>query len=222
MLASFHKVCFKHKNSDKFVLKDVSFTIEEGEHFAIMGPSGSGKSTILDLMLGFLRPTNGIVHKHLDFLCGDYVGYVPQSVYLLDDTIENNILFGDKLDQNMLNIAIYSAELVTLVESLPFNVKTIIGEKGARLSGGERQRIGIARALYRNPRILIFDEATSALDVATEQALLKTIEKISRNKSMIMVTHKPEHLRMCDKVLNVAIDGSVTTALLLDKFVTDC
>lgn len=208
MLAIFDNVSFKYKNTERFILKDVNLRLEEQEHVAIIGPSGSGKSTILDLLLGFIRPTSGTIRRNLGFSCEGPVGYVPQSVYLLDDTIENNILFGEKLDKNKLNRAIEDAELMLLVNSLELKEQSLVGEKGAKLSGGERQRIGIARALYRNSDILILDEATSALDKSTEIELLKTIEKISKNKSLIMITHQLSNTKICNKLLHIT-DGQI-------------
>ena len=130
------------------------------------------------------------------------IGYVPQSVYLIDDTIEANIAFGEqKIDELKLNIAIDAAQLRKFIDLLPNGPKTIVGERGVRLSGGERQRIAIARALYRNPEVLIFDEATSALDNDTESRLMETINAVSKNHTVIMIAHRLTTLKDCDRII---------------------
>ena len=130
------------------------------------------------------------------------IGYVPQSIYLTDDTIAANIAFGeDSIDNVRLQAAIDSSQLRSLIDQLPLGVETAVGERGVRLSGGERQRIAIARALYRNPEVLIFDEATSALDNDTEMRLMETINLVSQNRTVIMIAHRLTTLKDCHRIL---------------------
>ena len=132
------------------------------------------------------------------------IGYVPQSVYLIDDTIENNILFGEKkLCSRKMQDAIAASQLGKLISKLPSGVHTIVGERGVRLSGGERQRIAIARALYRNPEVLIFDEATSALDIRTEKRLIQTISRLRKNRTIIMIAHRLASLKECNRIIRI-------------------
>ena len=129
---------------------------------------------------------------------------MPQSIYLTDDTIAANIAFGeDIIDEHRLNTAISSAQLRQLIDHLPNGVQTLVGERGVRLSGGERQRIAIARALYREPEVLIFDEATSALDNETEARLMETIHLVSQNRTVIMIAHRLTTLKDCDRILRM-------------------
>ena len=176
----------------------------------LLGKSGSGKSTLIDLLLGLLRPTVGTVLADDKFHVTLYqwhqkIGYVPQAVYLVDDTIEANIAFGEKnIDQDKLNNAIDSSQLRKFVNSLPQAIKNNRWRKRCiRLSGGERQRIAIARALYRNPEVLIFDEATSALDNETEAQLIKTIHGISINRTVIMIAHRLTTLKDCNRIIGM-------------------
>ena len=206
---SFIKVHFKYLNTEKNALSNINLKIFKGECIGVIGATGSGKSTLIDLLLGLLRPTSGKVLIDEKYQVNalqwhKIIGYVPQSVYLTDDTIEANIAFGDhNIDQSKLNSAIESAQLSKLISSLPNGVKTMVGERGIRLSGGERQRIAIARALYRNPEVLIFDEATSALDSKTETLLMKTINTLSKERTVIMIAHRLTTLKNCDRIIEL-------------------
>lgn len=207
----FKNVSFKYLGADKKVLENINIEIKKGEKIGIVGETGSGKSTFVDLILGLLKPEAGEVRVDESFPahCSQWhqrIGYVPQAVYLADDTIESNIAFGE--DEKSVNLekienAIDVAQLRNLVERLPNGVKTVVGERGVRLSGGERQRIAIARALYREPEVLIFDEATSALDSETEEKLMKTINEVSKNRTVIMIAHRLSTLKGCDRVFRV-------------------
>ncbi len=198
---------FSYINVEKHAISDVSFEIKKGESIGVIGETGSGKSTLIDLILGLLRPCEGAI-----LVDGKYpvnslqwhklIGYVPQAVYLTDDTIESNIAFGDSdINELRLNSAIDAAQLRGLISKLPDGVKTLVGERGIRLSGGERQRISIARALYRQPEVLIFDEATSALDNETESKLMETIDMVSRERTVIMIAHRTTTLKNCDRII---------------------
>lgn len=202
-----NNVSFRYLNTKKEALSNVSLTIRKGEAIGIVGETGSGKSTLVDLILGLLRPTQGSIEVDATYPVNSYqwharIGYVPQMVYLIDDTIEKNIAFGDShIDASRLNTAIDAAQLRKLVDSLPEGVQTLVGERGVRLSGGERQRIAIARALYRNPEVLIFDEATSALDNDTEARLMETINAVSKDRTVIMIAHRLTTLKNCDRIV---------------------
>ena len=202
-----NQVCFQYISSESEALNNVSLEIKKGECIGIIGTTGSGKSTLVDLVLGLLKPTSGSILIDDKFSVSskqwhEKIGYVPQATYLMDDTIEANIAFGDKtIDAEQLQHAIQVAQLRDLIEQLPDGVKTMVGERGVRLSGGERQRIAIARALYRNPEVLIFDEATSALDNETESRLMETIYEVSQNRTVIMIAHRISTLQRCSRIV---------------------
>lgn len=206
---SINNLSFQYLNTDKTALKDISFDIQKGDCIGIVGETGSGKSTLVDLILGLLKPTQGEILIDNKFTVASKqwhqkIGYVPQSIYLIDDTIEANIAFGEgDIDQVRLNKAINAAQLDKLISGLDEGVKTLVGERGVRLSGGERQRIAIARALYRQPEVLIFDEATSALDTETESRLMKTINEISKDYTVIMIAHRLSTLSRCNKIIKL-------------------
>jgi ATP-binding cassette subfamily C protein len=168
---------------------------------------------LIDVILGLLRPKSGeiLIDGKFPVSCYQWhekIGYVPQSLYLTDDTIAANIAFGEQnIDKKRLESAIDSAQLRKFVDNLPEGVQTVVGERGIRLSGGERQRIAIARALYRNPEVLIFDEATSALDNETEEKLMKTINAVSKNRTVIMIAHRTTTLKDCDRI--VKMEGGI-------------
>jgi ATP-binding cassette, subfamily B, bacterial PglK len=189
----FENFSFKfNQNSKEFFFKNINLEIKKNDKILINGVTGSGKSTLLSILIGMLKIESGDIYLDgvKQFSKGYLVdaGYVPQSIYLLDDTILNNILIGRKYDENMVKSTIKLSQLENFLSSLPLNIDTIVGEKGAKLSGGQIQRIGIARALYNNPSILVLDEATNALDKDTEQ---KIIEEIITNDelTLLVISH---------------------------------
>jgi ABC-type multidrug transport system fused ATPase/permease subunit len=204
-------ISFRYLNTEKDALKHVNLEIKKGECIGIVGETGSGKSTLVDVILGLLKPSQGTILIDHTYPVNSRqwhqeIGYVPQAIYLTDDTIEANIAFGEKaenIDQDRLQKAIHAAQLQKFIEQLPIGIKTVVGERGIRLSGGERQRIAIARALYRNPKVLIFDEATSALDNATESRLMETIHKVSQDRTVIMIAHRLTTLKDCDRIVTM-------------------
>lgn len=206
---TFNNISFNYPNTEKVILKDISFSIKKGESIGIVGETGSGKSTFVDLLLGLLKPTSGDILVDNKYPVDSYqwhekIGYVPQAIYLIDDTIRANISFGTtKCDEDLLDNAIKAAQLKKLIDSLPMGIDTIVGERGIRLSGGERQRISIARALYRNPEILIFDEATSALDQETEKQVMETINMIRKDRTVVMIAHRLSTLNECDQIVKI-------------------
>jgi ABC-type multidrug transport system fused ATPase/permease subunit len=204
---------FRYSKESPLVLRKVSFTIERGERIGVIGATGSGKSTTMDLLLGLLQPTSGQILIDGEPLVGDKVfawqkslSHVPQVIYLADASIAENIAFGlrkDKIDMEQVRKAARLAQIAEHIESLDMGYDTFVGERGIRLSGGQRQRIGIARALYKNATVLVFDEATSALDDETEADLMKAIDGLSKDLTVIMIAHRLSTVRRCDKILKL-------------------
>ena len=213
---------FSYPTRKEFLLSKISLTIKKGDFVGVIGETGSGKSTLINLLTGLLKPTEGKVEvDELNInenLKGWHkkIGYVPQSVYLTDDTIRKNIAFGlleDNIDNNLVQQAVEKASLSQFLDSLPNGLETIVGEKGIRLSGGQQQRIGIARALYRDPEILILDEATSSLDQSTEQKIMESIQFLKRKKTLIIVTHRLSTVKDCDKIFFIDKDKIIKQGL---------
>jgi len=200
---------FRYANTTRDVLDDVSIHVLRGEAVGLIGSSGSGKSTLVDILLGLLEPTAGRVlidgGDIRENLRGwqDQIGYVPQSIFLTDDTLRRNVAFGlpkDQIDDNAVKSAIRSAQLEDFVASLPEGMETIVGERGVRLSGGQRQRIGIARALYNSPDVLVLDEATSSLDTETEHGVMQAVQALQGEKTVIIVAHRLSTVEYCDRL----------------------
>jgi len=186
----------------------------------LVGTTGGGKTTCLDIILGLLPPTFGTLEIDGQIINNknlkgwqDNIGYVPQHIFLIDDTIAANIAFGVSKDEIDMTAVFRAAEMTHLhefiVATLPEQYNTKIGERGVRLSGGQRQRIGIARALYRNPKVLIMDEATSALDNLTEQAVMDSVRSLNDEVTVIMVAHRLSTVKECDTIF-VLEDGRIT------------
>lgn len=207
---------FDDADKDQWTLRGVNLAIRKGEKVGIRGTSGAGKTTLFNLLLGFLKPTEGeivIDGKPLEYpLTRSWqtsIGYVSQSVYIEDSTIAGNIALGvepEKIDRERLNDAIRRARLEEFVGSLSQGADTPIGECGSRLSGGQRQRIGIARALYKQVDVLFFDEATSSLDDHTEQEINHAIEQLSREQSaltIVVIAHRSSSLEYCDRIIEI-------------------
>jgi len=213
-----HDLSFKYPRSDVLVLENVSFTIPENGSVAFIGPSGAGKTTLADLILGVLSPNEGGVFYegksiHLNFNeWSKNLGYIPQMIYLLDESIMENVAFGierDAIDEEKVWRALEQAQLKQFVETLPDGVHTVIGDRGVRLSGGQRQRVGIARAMYEDPPILVLDEATSSLDNDTEKAVMEAVMGFHGNKTMLIVAHRLSTIEHCDIIYRVE-DKKVT------------
>ena len=203
--------------TNRAVLKDINIEIKKNTKVGIVGPSGSGKSTLLDLITGLHSPEKGkILCDNIDIDTNKpgwqkKLGYVPQTIYLLDDTIKNNIAFGieeDQINKSQVFESLEKSQLIEFINSLPEKENTIIGNNGIRLSGGQRQRLGIARALYSNPEIIIFDEATSSLDIENEKKIMEDIDKFSKNKTIIIITHRLNSVINCETIY-VLKDGSI-------------
>lgn len=197
---------------DKKVLSNISFKIKKNTSVAISGMSGAGKTTMIDIILGLLPCRAGAVFcDGVDIATNmrgwrRNISYIPQNIYLCDDSIRTNVAFGiskDKIDDAMVWDALEKAQLKEYVEGLPKGLDTVIGERGVRMSGGQRQRIGIARAFYRNTNIVVFDEATSALDYETEKSILDHVSKYSVNHTLIIITHRLNTIESCDCIYKV-------------------
>lgn len=205
-------VTFKYPENEKMILEDANLTISKNTSVAFIGSSGAGKTTLADLILGLFEPIKGYIsvdgidikdHMKSWHKC---IGYIPQNIYLMDDTIRANITFGiaeEMIDENAMKKALKEAQLDKFIESLPNGLDTIIGDRGVKLSGGQRQRIGIARALYRNPEILILDEATSALDNDTEREVMEAIDGLHGTRTLIVIAHRLTTIKNCDCVYEI-------------------
>tara|TARA_Y100000590_G_scaffold163199_1_gene187082 strand:+ start:18309 stop:20057 length:1749 start_codon:yes stop_codon:yes gene_type:complete len=209
---SFHNVGFTYPGKNEPVFNEVDFTIKKGSKIGIQGFSGSGKTTLVNLILTLLKPTEGQIKVDNEILKQNSlswtknIGYVAQSTTIIDDTIKNNITFGiieEKINEDKIKKAIESAQLSSFVNSLKEGTSTKVGEKGQKISGGQQQRIGIARALYNDPALLILDEPTSALDLETEKLFIDTIFSLEKNKTIIIISHKKSVLSKCDKILKI-------------------
>tara|TARA_Y100000816_G_C26102750_1_gene584925 strand:- start:17 stop:1756 length:1740 start_codon:yes stop_codon:yes gene_type:complete len=204
---------FKYKNNDEYIFKNLSLKINKSKIYGFIGTTGSGKSTLIDLIMslqdldeGKIILNNSIDLKKIRSQWHKLIGYVPQSIFLHDDSIKNNIAVGeyeDEINLHRLNKAIKYAQLEKYILNLKDGVDTIVGENGSKLSGGQIQRIGIARALYINPEILIFDEITSSIDSDTEKELLEVIKNLKQEKTIILITHKSSNLEICDEIYKV-------------------
>lgn len=205
-------ISYRYPGGDQNVLDGLSMSLKVGEVVGVMGPSGEGKSTLTDVLLGLLEPQTGeiLVDGCPMSACVDdwqsIVGYVPQDIFLTDATILENVALGiprERIDQKRVQEVLEAAQLGDFISDLPLGVESICGDNGILLSGGQKQRIGIARALYRNPQVLVFDEATSSLDAETERQFVDTINNMRTGYTMLMIAHRKESLKYCDRVLKV-------------------
>ena len=203
---------FKYPSTEKKVIDNLSISINKGETIGIAGASGEGKSTLLDLICGLLKPTSGqILVDEIDINSKknnwqSKIGYVPQDIYLLDDTIKSNIAFGiddESFLPSQFEKAIKMSQLSEFLKNLPDKELTYVGDDGVRLSGGQKQRIGIARALYFSPEVLILDEPTSALDEKNEALILNDIYNIKSNITLVIISHRKKIFEKCNKVIEI-------------------
>lgn len=228
---NFSGITYQYPGETEPVLHDLWCSIRKGQSVAFVGPSGAGKTTAVDILLGLLEPQKGkILVDDVPLRSEDArawrccFGYVPQSIYLSDDTIRNNIAFGqlpNDIDHERVSAVVEQAQLSEVLARLPQGLDTVVGDRGARLSGGQRQRIGIARALYRDPPILILDEATSALDNETEREITRAIKSLSGSKTVILIAHRLSTVAHCDMIVFL-VDGRVKASGTYDELIRDC
>ena len=204
-------IYYNYPNSSRTALKDINLTIPAKSTVGLVGSTGCGKTTTVDIILGLLEAQKGtlevdgqIISKQNSRAWQRSIGYVPRHIYLSDDTIAANIAFGIDL-KDINQEAIEKASKISnlhefIINELPKNYQTIIGERGVRLSGGQRQRIGIARALYHNPKVLVLDEATSALDNETEKAVMDAVNNIGKDITIILIAHRLSTVKKCNKI----------------------
>lgn len=212
------KVIFAYAGNSPVVLDRIDLIIKKGSRIGIIGKTGCGKSTLVDLIMALLLPKSGEmfidsqkINESNAYKWQKNISHVPQNIYIADATIKENIALGfpiESIDANLIKNVIKQAQLSDLVSRLSHGLDTNIGERGIKLSGGERQRIGIARALYRKPRLIIFDEATSALDSVTENSVMSAINKLSSDLTILIVAHRIGTLKNCDQIIELK-DGKI-------------
>ncbi|HYD39423.1 MAG TPA: ABC transporter ATP-binding protein [Anaeromyxobacter sp.] len=209
----FDGVTFSYPGASRPAVDDLSFTVRPGETVALVGPSGAGKSTVLNLAIGFIRPTRGRVLVDGKPMDGydlrsyrRFLSVVPQESILFDGTVRENVAYGlGPVSPRALEQALRDANAWEFVQALPEGLETRLGEKGARLSGGQKQRLAIARALVRNPRVLILDEATSALDTDTEEQIREALGRLRRGRTTLVVAHRLSTVRDAHRI--VVLEG---------------
>ena len=215
-------ITYAYPNTVRNIFTDAHMEVRKGQSVGIMGPSGAGKSTIVDILLGLLHVQEGTITCDGVSIFENYpswlaqIGYIPQSIYLIDESIRANIAFGidaDKIDDGRIWEVLAEAQLKEFVEGLPEGLDTAIGDRGVRISGGQRQRLGIARALYHDPEILVFDEATSALDSDTEKAVMDAINSFHGKKTMVIIAHRLNTIAKCDVIYKVEDEKITETTL---------
>jgi len=203
---------FAYGGSGKNILSDFSLKIKKNSSVGFVGPTGCGKTTLVDIILGLLKPQNGSIKvdgKHIESNLAAWqkqIGYVPQFIFLLDDTVRSNVAFGepnDKIDDTRIIECLKMAQIYEFIKTLPENINNLIGENGVRLSGGQRQRLGIARALYHNPEVLVLDEATSALDHETEYAFIDALNSLKGKLTILMIAHRLTTVENCDEIIKL-------------------
>jgi len=217
------EVLYRYPGASRPALDGLSVVIPKNTSVGVIGPTGSGKSTFVDLLLGLYYPTAGEILIDGQPLTPalvpswrNSIGYVPQDIFLIDDSVARNIAFGlpdEKIDQARLREACAMAQILNFIEAdLHDGFDTNVGERGIRLSGGQRQRIGLARALYRRPSLLILDEATSALDVATEAKLLEALRSLTGKLTMVVAAHRPSAVAHCDQLVDLSDEAATIAA----------
>jgi ATP-binding cassette subfamily B protein len=212
-------VSFGYDENSLPSINNINIDIKKGDCIGIIGKTGSGKSTLIDIMMGLLEPTHGTLEVDENVITSinrrawqSRIAHVPQNIYLSDSTIEENIAFGipvEKIDSSLVRRAAISANIDSVVNEWPLKYKTVLGERGIRLSGGQRQRIGIARALYKQADVLFLDEATSSVDTTTESSIMKAIEKLVNDVTLIIIAHRITTLKNCSRILELTNEGKI-------------
>ena len=223
-------ISYSYPGGSQPALDDVSLEIPKGHWVGFVGPTGAGKSTLIDLILGLFVPTSGgilVDGRNLQENVRGWqrnIGFVPQNVYLLDDTIRRNVAFGVQdhdIDDGQVWRALRAAQIDDLIRSLPGGLDAVVGERGDRISGGERQRLGIARALYRNPQVLVIDEGTANLDNETEAAIVSSLAGLRGDKTIIVVAHRLALVTRCDQVYYLRNGRLLRSGAFVDLVSTD-
>ena len=205
-------IVYKYPNTEVFIFDHANMEIPIGQAVGIVGTSGAGKTTVVDILLGLLRVQQGQIladgvevrERYQSWLKN--IGYIPQTIFMIDSTIRKNVAFGfadEDIDDEKVWRALKEAQLDEFVKGLPEGLDTSIGERGIRISGGQRQRIGIARALFEDPEVLVLDEATSALDNETEAAIMDSINRLHGKKTLVIIAHRLQTIEKCDMVYRV-------------------
>jgi ABC-type bacteriocin/lantibiotic exporter with double-glycine peptidase domain len=226
-----HTIQLKHVSfeyiDNKPILKDISLTIKKGESIAFVGESGSGKSTLVDIIIGLYRPKEGSILID-DIELNDTnikswrskIGYIPQSIYLFDGTVAENITLGLHSHEEKIRNVLKQANILNFLETHHDGIYTTVGDGGVKLSGGQRQRIAIARALYRDPEVLVLDEATSALDTDTEIVIMDEVYSICSNKTLIIIAHRLSTIEKCTSIYRLE-NQTIETKLFYKDNVTN-
>ena len=213
----FDNVFFRYNNESKNVIQGLDFEIFKGEKIGIIGKTGCGKSTFIDILIGLLKPNKGKLlvdgisiydSTKIENLVKlqNLITYVPQDIFLTDNSFLENIAYGIPLEFININHAIEcakNARIHDFIESTIDGYKTVVGERGIKLSGGQIQRIGIARALYKDSKIIVFDEATSALDNETESEVINSIKSLKKDFTIFMIAHRLNTLKNCDRIIEI-------------------
>jgi ATP-binding cassette, subfamily B, bacterial PglK len=203
---------YEENGIKKKIFDNLNFEIKKNSFLGVVGKSGSGKSTLIDILIGLYKPQTGSVlvdGKNIEKNTSSWqstIGCVPQDVFILDDSLKKNIAFGtdlSEINEEQIKQSIEFSFLKEFSENIEGGLDAQIGERGAKISGGQRQRIGIARAIYNNPEVLIFDESTNALDNFTEKKILDEIHLLKGKKTIILISHKKDNLKNCDKILDL-------------------
>ena len=212
-------VSFGYDENSLPAINKINIDIKKGDCIGIIGKTGSGKSTLIDIMMGLLDPTHGTLEVDENVITSSNrrawqsrIAHVPQNIYLSDSTIEENIAFGipvEEIDSSLVRRAAISANIDSVINEWPLKYKTILGERGIRLSGGQRQRIGIARALYKQADVLFLDEATSSVDTTTESSIMKAIDELGNDVTLIIIAHRITTLKNCSRILELTNEGKI-------------
>lgn len=225
---SLENINFKYSANGQWVLRDISIKISRGDRVGIIGKTGSGKTTLMDIILGLLVPDNGVIKIDDEPMTDrntrnwqSQITHVPQTIFLTDNSIKENIAFGvseESIDLERVKNAAHMACIDEAIEQMPEGYSTKVGERGVQLSGGQRQRIGLARALYKQARVIVFDEATSALDNKTESMVTRAIENLNDNLTLFIVAHRITSLKNCDYIIELE-NGKILRQVTYDKLV---
>ena len=220
---------FKYPSANRPALNQVTLTIPQNQSIGLVGRTGSGKTTLADVILGLYPPASGTISvdginlvESNERAWRQRVGYVPQNVFLTNASIARNIALGipeHLIDHSAVVRAAQMAQAEEFIAQLPDTYDTVVGERGVKLSGGQRQRLGIARALYHNPDVLVFDEATSALDGMTEDAVMQAVQSLSAERTMILIAHRLRTVQACNRIVmldagRVVADGTYDELML--------